>query len=210
MRRKKTSQYKPKDRDEAERKLLKAAQDIFSEKGYEGASTRMIAERSGINLGLISRYFGNKKGLLLAVIEDMCTEAATALPYPPEKELASELNKYAEFSLETFLKQEALFRIVVMQSMTDPGLLKELYQSPTMENMELGALGFRSQDTIARFAGHLGQAPKQDSTAIEMYMATLDYIIMGVLITHYIMMGESKKKCLEYIKQAISNIRIQL
>ncbi|MEM1284082.1 MAG: TetR family transcriptional regulator [Pseudomonadota bacterium] len=46
----------------AERILL-AAQKVFHEKGYDGATTREIADRAGINLTLINRYFGSKLGL---------------------------------------------------------------------------------------------------------------------------------------------------
>ena len=46
----------------AERILL-AAQRVFHEKGYDGATTREIADLAGINLALINRYFGSKLGL---------------------------------------------------------------------------------------------------------------------------------------------------
>lgn len=46
----------------AERIVL-AAQRIFHEKGFDGATTREIAELAGINLTLINRYFGSKLGL---------------------------------------------------------------------------------------------------------------------------------------------------
>ena len=46
----------------AERILL-AAQKVFHEKGYDGATTREIADLAGINLTLINRYFGSKLGL---------------------------------------------------------------------------------------------------------------------------------------------------
>lgn len=46
----------------AERILL-AAQKVFQEKGYDGATTREIADLAEINLTLINRYFGSKLGL---------------------------------------------------------------------------------------------------------------------------------------------------
>lgn len=50
-------------------RLLHAAERTFAAKGYDGASTRQIAREAGLDAALIARYFGNKEGLYLAVIE---------------------------------------------------------------------------------------------------------------------------------------------
>ncbi len=47
--------------------LLKAARLLFSQKGLEGTSTRDIAKEAGLNISLISYYFGGKEGLYKAV-----------------------------------------------------------------------------------------------------------------------------------------------
>ncbi|HEX5983885.1 MAG TPA: TetR family transcriptional regulator [Solirubrobacterales bacterium] len=48
--------------------LLEAGRQVFDELGYDGATTREIGERAGVDPALISRYFGSKEGLFLAVI----------------------------------------------------------------------------------------------------------------------------------------------
>lgn len=55
----------PKKRDAAatKQRILLAAQQVFHEQGYDGATTREIARRADVNMALISRYFGSKKGL---------------------------------------------------------------------------------------------------------------------------------------------------
>ena len=55
--------------DETRESLLNAALDIFSEKGFNGATTRSIAERAGVNEVTLFRHFGNKDSLFDAVIE---------------------------------------------------------------------------------------------------------------------------------------------
>src|ERR1051325_7635965 len=46
--------------------LIEAALDVFSRIGFEGASTRMIAQAAGANLAAIVYHFGGKEALYLA------------------------------------------------------------------------------------------------------------------------------------------------
>jgi hypothetical protein len=48
--------------------ILDAARMVFMNKGYDSAGTREIADRAGVNVALISRYFGSKEGLFKAAI----------------------------------------------------------------------------------------------------------------------------------------------
>lgn len=50
------------------RRILDAAQDLFAENGYDHVSMRAIAERAGVNLALINRYFGSKRELFHEVL----------------------------------------------------------------------------------------------------------------------------------------------
>jgi len=48
--------------------LLDAAEQLFAERGYAGASLRAITEAAAANLGAVNYHFGSKEGLLWAVI----------------------------------------------------------------------------------------------------------------------------------------------
>ncbi len=50
--------------------IMRAARDVFREKGYEDALISDIAERADVVEGSIYRYFENKRDLLVKVIED--------------------------------------------------------------------------------------------------------------------------------------------
>lgn len=66
--------------EDTRRRILEAALEMFATLGYEGASTRLLAERAGVNLPAIQYYFGSKEGLYRAVIGDIInhTEAHMA------------------------------------------------------------------------------------------------------------------------------------
>jgi len=51
--------------------LLSAAGELLCEEGYAATSTRAVAERAGTRLSLVHYHFGSKRGLLLAVLEDL-------------------------------------------------------------------------------------------------------------------------------------------
>ncbi len=58
------------DSEASKRALLDAGRTLFDEVGYERATTRDIGERAGVDAALISRYFGGKEALFLAVIAE--------------------------------------------------------------------------------------------------------------------------------------------
>lgn len=58
-------------RAERERQMLDAAAEIFGEQGYAGANMDEIAARCGVTKPMIYNYFGSKKGLFMAVSDDI-------------------------------------------------------------------------------------------------------------------------------------------
>ncbi|MGZ8260097.1 MAG: CerR family C-terminal domain-containing protein [Caldimonas sp.] len=68
------------DGEAARDRLLLAALDLFSEKGYTPTSTREIAEAAGTNVAAISYYFGDKAGLYRAVFEGPMQPICRLLP----------------------------------------------------------------------------------------------------------------------------------
>jgi AcrR family transcriptional regulator len=52
----------------AKQRILEVAAKLFAERGLEGTSVRDIAKEAGLNLSLVSYYFGGKEGLYLELI----------------------------------------------------------------------------------------------------------------------------------------------
>ena len=57
--------------DETSARIIEAALNLFGERGYEGASTRDIAELAGVNAPALNYYFKNKEGVYSACTEYM-------------------------------------------------------------------------------------------------------------------------------------------
>jgi AcrR family transcriptional regulator len=57
-----------KDSTDRKNHLLETAGQLFSENGFDGTSVRMISEKSGMNIAMISYYFGSKEKLFEELI----------------------------------------------------------------------------------------------------------------------------------------------
>ncbi|MTD53285.1 TetR/AcrR family transcriptional regulator [Amycolatopsis pithecellobii] len=62
--------------------LLRAAAELFAEKGYHSTSLVDVADRSGVSRGSIPSHFGDKLGLLRAVVEQLHSDIAESMTTP--------------------------------------------------------------------------------------------------------------------------------
>ncbi|WP_246202235.1 TetR/AcrR family transcriptional regulator [Spirosoma agri] len=54
-----------------EEKIREAAKQVFLEKGFDGATSRDIADTAGINIALTNYYFRSKEKLFMSIFEEM-------------------------------------------------------------------------------------------------------------------------------------------
>ena len=52
--------------------ILKAAEEVFLEKGYKDASMREIASRAGVTVSNIYHYFTNKDEIFRTILKPVC------------------------------------------------------------------------------------------------------------------------------------------
>ena len=87
-------------------RILDVALEAFAELGYDGAATRAIAARAGVNQGLITYYFGSKEALwreavdrafegLEAAVGSAAIEAGS--PGTTRERLARIIRRYVRF-----------------------------------------------------------------------------------------------------------------
>lgn len=55
---------------EKQEKILHAALELFARDGFKSTSTSKVAKHAGVSEGLIFRHFGNKDGLLQAILKE--------------------------------------------------------------------------------------------------------------------------------------------
>ncbi len=60
-------------------KIVTAALEVFGAYGFDGASTRMIADKAQVNLPALAYYFGDKRGVYRACAEHIAARLETHL-----------------------------------------------------------------------------------------------------------------------------------
>jgi AcrR family transcriptional regulator len=72
--------------------IIKAAIDLFAEKGFEGTSIRELAASADVNLAMVNYYFGSKEKLFEAMVEQKANSTLAQLE-EIEKSAAGEMEK---------------------------------------------------------------------------------------------------------------------
>ena len=104
-------------REATRERIVEAAVEVFTEKGFEGASTREIARRAGANQGLITYHFHSKEELWRAAANSIferlggqLAERLDALELADPRERAREgIRQYVRFAAA----HPELFRMMV-------------------------------------------------------------------------------------------------
>ncbi|KQR78783.1 TetR family transcriptional regulator [Burkholderia sp. Leaf177] len=96
--------------DETRLRIIVAAIESFGEHGFDGASTREIAARAGVNAPALQYYFENKEGVYRACAEYMADEAAASFePVVAHANQVLENNAAMPTLIDAFIRiQEAI------------------------------------------------------------------------------------------------------
>ena len=84
-------------------KILQAAQKLFARNGYDGTTTKELAEKAGIAEGTLFRHFTNKKAILVEVATQGWIELLT--------DLLTELSEMASYEAISHLMYKRMLRL---------------------------------------------------------------------------------------------------
>jgi AcrR family transcriptional regulator len=95
--------------------LLRTAEVMFAENGYEGTTIRDIAARAGINAALIYYHFESKEHLYKSIFElrlRILSDSIKALPQNPEAGSLERLNSYMTVYITNIKDNFYFYRIM--------------------------------------------------------------------------------------------------
>ncbi len=102
-------------------RLIDAAARLFAEKSFGGVSVREICKEAGTGVNMIHHYFGNKDGLLAAIVEQFDTRVYAvplrlmASPAMSKEDLTTRITLVFETTLEACLDQRDVMMVVLRE-----------------------------------------------------------------------------------------------
>ena len=118
------------DLEDTRERILKAAEQVFAERGYTGARVAEIAQRSGMDKRLIFYYFRTKQGLYSHILEDFFKRAQPVFDefLRRRKDMARKLDlpRFLENTTEFIQANRNPVRILFREFLDGGVLLEEL------------------------------------------------------------------------------------
>jgi AcrR family transcriptional regulator len=95
--------------------LVTTAATLFAERSYDKVTTTEIAKAAGVAYGLIAHHFGNKRGLYLAVMQQIADELAANQSRPPLGDSVREQLRHALTDHIDYIDQHAAGFTAIMR-----------------------------------------------------------------------------------------------
>ncbi len=122
----KPGRHKGSIREENERLILLAAEKIFAEHGFKGATTGRIAEEAGVPKSNVHYYFGTKKAIYKVVMEDLCTTwLSAARDFDVSHDPAKALRDYIDAKMDLALQRPYGSRVWVNEMTAGAPVIKD-------------------------------------------------------------------------------------
>lgn len=142
--------------------ILQAAFDLFSQQGYHSVTTRSIAARAGVNLGLIPYYFQSKDNLAAIVMEKLNNDLYAQIfdLLPPDLKTAEKMYistlllcehleaNYARFMFEYAETKQAYYSVSRTFLEMSWDLIREYHLSVTPEENEFYLAAFKGAERL--------------------------------------------------------------
>ncbi|MFN6152974.1 TetR/AcrR family transcriptional regulator [Anabaena sp. AL09] len=123
-------------------RILQAAQRLFAAKGFEGTTTRDLAQTAGVAEGTLFRHFANKKAILVEVATsgwvDLLTDLLTELSEMGSYKAIAEVMRRRMWNLQ---KNADTMRVCFMEVQFHPDL-RDRIQTEVIDKMTAVAEAF--------------------------------------------------------------------
>lgn len=137
------------------KQLINTAMRLFAEQGFDGTSTREIAEAAGITEAIIFRHFRTKEDLYWAVLADRVDRGGRNRRIREHLESGDDLREVlvsiAEVLLDRTAEDAAVTRLLFYSALRNRELSDRFFETYAQETFEALAEFFRKQMEDGRF-----------------------------------------------------------
>ena len=160
--------------EQRRQELLEAALPLFSAHGFEGTTTRAIAEAAGVTEALIFHYFPTKLALFQEIITIYGFQRLHEIDFSmlAGKPLPEILTTLLNLFLDTMWKNRMALRLMYGATSSEVNTLKglKLFDVRPRERLRLLLTGYETADLIKK--GMAAPATKVISTAVLGFLLT--------------------------------------
>jgi len=103
---------------EKQLQIIGTAERLFSTKGFDGTSVRDIADEAGVNIAMISYYFGSKEKLMEALFERRSSDISIRvenLLQDSELDPFEKMTNLLEGYIEKVMQKQPFFKIMMCE-----------------------------------------------------------------------------------------------
>lgn len=121
--------------------LLASAERLFALQGFEGTSVRDIAEDAGVNIAMISYYFGSKEKLMQALFEKRIGDIKSRVENLLKNDSLTSLQKVEmliEENVDRVMKDKRFHRIMICEQIINKNpAIAELLKNIKLKNASI-------------------------------------------------------------------------
>ena len=126
--------------NEKQKQILSAAEHLFSIKGFDGTSVRDIADDAGVNIAMISYYFGSKEKLMEALFEQRTTNIKVKVESLLRDDKSTPFEKVellAEDIITRIMNKQQFFKIMMCEQVINKNpVIMDLIYDLKKKNLE--------------------------------------------------------------------------
>lgn len=183
-------------KEDTSERIIDAAVSLISQKGYKAATTRAIADLAGVNEVTIFRNFGNKRGLIQAIVQKFS--------YAPL--LQKMMREDVSWELETDLVRFSLDYQKFMTSIQEYVLIsfREAGAFPEIEE-EIAQIPLVIKEELLTYFSNMQKKGKIIDVDLEAAVMSLIHVNFGYFAAHARLGERVTKKSMEnLIKTSMS------
>lgn len=208
---------------EKKEQILEVAEELFAHKGFEGTSIRELSKKAGINIAMISYYFGSKEKLFEALVEyrsSFMHERLTLLNNESKEDPMTKIELMIEYYVDRMVLHNRFSRIlhrelslqqrspmhraiadILLRNLQEirkiilEGIRKKIFKNTDAELVIATIIGTITQATSSKeiICKIMGQNPETFSISDTRYKNRLKKYLKE-LMRSYLLINKSKKQ----------------
>jgi AcrR family transcriptional regulator len=120
-------------------KILAAALEVFSSRGFHGATVDEVAERAGLGKGTVYRHFSSKRELFSELIRSKVAELEEAVTgaIDPRADVLGTIETYLRIYFAFFDRNRNLYKVLIQEQSDFGAEVKALYIGNILKKLPL-------------------------------------------------------------------------